>query len=71
MSRRILPGPNSANANGPFAARMEGLVMDLRERVRSFRKKVEAAGKLILSGSLYGSLREIRKRVRREKGLLR
>jgi flagellar protein FlbT len=48
-----------------------GFVKELLEAVPSFRKPVEAASKLILSGSLYGSLKEIRKLIRREEELLR
>jgi len=39
--------------------------------VPSFRPQIEAASKLILSGQLYNSLREIRKLVRMEEELLR
>jgi flagellar protein FlbT len=39
--------------------------------VPSFRKSIEDASKLILSGSLYNSLKEIRKLIRREEELLR
>src|SRR5882724_3692057 len=40
-------------------------VKDLLEAVPSFRKEIEAASKLILSGSLYSSLKEIRKLISR------
>jgi flagellar protein FlbT len=46
-------------------------VKDLLEAVPSFRKSIEAASKLILSGSLYNSLKEIQKLVRREEELLK
>ena len=46
-------------------------VKELLEAVPSFRKEIEAASKLILSGSLYGSLKEIRKLIKREEELLR
>jgi flagellar protein FlbT len=46
-------------------------VKDLLEAVPSFRKEIEAASKSILSGSLYGSLKEIRKLIKREEELLR
>jgi flagellar protein FlbT len=46
-------------------------VKDLLQAVPSFRKEIEAASKLILSGSLYGSLKEIRKLIKREEELLR
>lgn len=46
-------------------------VKDLIEAVPSFRKPIEDASKLILSGSLYNSLKEIRKLIRREEELLR
>ena len=46
-------------------------VKDLLEAVPSFRKEIEAASKSILSGSLYGSLKEIRKLMKREEELLR
>jgi flagellar protein FlbT len=48
-----------------------GFVMDLLEAVPSFRTPIETASKLILSGSLYNSLKEIRKLIRREEELLR
>jgi flagellar biosynthesis repressor protein FlbT len=44
---------------------------DLLEAVPSFRKSIEAASKLILSGSLYNSLKEIQKLIRREEELLK
>ncbi|UTD28462.1 flagellar biosynthesis repressor FlbT [Bradyrhizobium sp. WD16] len=46
-------------------------VKDLIEAVPSFRKPIEEASKLILSGSLYNSLKEIRKLIKREEELLR
>ena len=46
-------------------------VKDLLEAVPSFRKSIEAASKLILSGSLYNSLKEIQKLIRREEELLK
>jgi flagellar protein FlbT len=48
-----------------------GFVKDLLEAVPSFRAPIEAASKLILSGSLYNSLKEIRKLIPREEELLR
>ena len=48
-----------------------GFVRDLLEAVPSFRPEIEAASKLILSGSLYSSLKEIRKLIKREEELLR
>lgn len=45
-------------------------VKDLLEAVPSFRKSIETASKLILSGSLYNSLKEIRKLIKREAELL-
>jgi flagellar protein FlbT len=48
-----------------------GFVKDLLEAVPSFRPQIEASSKLILSGSLYNSLREIRKLIRLEEELLR
>ncbi len=48
-----------------------GFVKDLLEAVPSFRKSIETASKLIVSGSLYGSLKEIRKLIGREEELLR
>jgi flagellar protein FlbT len=48
-----------------------GFVKDLLEAVPSFRPQIEAASKLILSGQLYNSLKEIRKLVRMEEELLR
>ena len=46
-------------------------VKDLLEAVPSFRTPIETASKLILSGSLYNSLKEIRKLIRKEEELLR
>jgi flagellar protein FlbT len=46
-------------------------VKDLLEAVPSFRKSIEAASKLILSGSLYNSLKEVQKLIRREEELLK
>jgi flagellar protein FlbT len=48
-----------------------GFVKDLLEAVPSFRSTIEAASRLILSGSLYNSLKEIRKLFAREEELLR
>ena len=48
-----------------------GFVKDLLEAVPSFRTSIETASKLILSGSLYGSLKEIRRLIAREDELLR
>ena len=47
-----------------------GFVKDLLEAVPSFRQSIETASKLILSGSLYGSLKELRKLMKREEELL-
>jgi flagellar protein FlbT len=47
-----------------------GFVKDLLEAVPSFRKSIETASKLILSGSLYNSLKEIRKLIKLEAELL-
>lgn len=46
-------------------------IRDLLEREPRFRSGIEAASKLILSGSLYHSLKEIRKLINREEELLR
>jgi flagellar biosynthesis repressor protein FlbT len=48
-----------------------GFVKDLLEAVPSFRPQIEAASKLILSGQLYNSLKEIRKLIKQEEELLR
>jgi len=48
-----------------------GFIKDLLEAVPSFRKSIETASKLILSGSLYNSLKEIQKLIRREDELLK
>jgi len=48
-----------------------GFVKDLLEAVPSFRLQIEASSKLILSGSLYNSLKEIRKLIKLEEELLR
>jgi len=48
-----------------------GFVKDLLEAVPSFRPQIEASSKLILSGSLYNSLKEIRKLIKLEEELLR
>ena len=48
-----------------------GFVKDLLGAVPSFRTSIEIASKLIVSGSLYNSLREIRKLIAREDELLR
>jgi flagellar protein FlbT len=45
-------------------------VKDLLEAVPSFRESIETASKLILSGSHYNSLKEIRKLIKREAELL-
>ena len=47
-----------------------GFVKDLLEAVPSFRKSIESASKLIISGSLYSSLKEIQKLIKREEELL-
>jgi flagellar protein FlbT len=44
-----------------------GFVKDLLEAVPSFRPQIEASSKLILSGSLYNSLKEIRKLIKLER----
>ena len=46
-------------------------VRDLLEREPSYRKSIEVASKLILSGSLYHSLKEVRKLIKREEELSR
>jgi flagellar protein FlbT len=46
-------------------------VKDLLEAVPSFRQSIETASRLILGGSLYQSLREIQKLIRREAELLK
>ncbi len=43
---------------------------DLLQAVPSFRKPIETASKLILGGSLYNSLKEIQKLIKREEELL-
>src|SRR6202795_3354691 len=48
-----------------------GFIKDLLEAVPSFRTSIETASKLILCGSLYNSLKEIRKLIAREDELLR
>src|SRR5258708_17035010 len=48
-----------------------GFVKDLLEAVPSFRPSIETASKLILSGSIYGSLKEIRKLINPAEELLR
>jgi flagellar protein FlbT len=48
-----------------------GFIKDLLEAVPSFRTSIETASRLILSGSLYNSLKEIRKLIAREDELLR
>jgi flagellar biosynthesis repressor protein FlbT len=48
-----------------------GFVKDLLEAAPSFRPSIETASKLILGGSLYSSLKEIRKLIAREEELLR
>ena len=48
-----------------------GFVKDLLGAVPSFRTSIEIASKLIVSGSLYNSLKEIRKLIVREDELLR
>jgi flagellar protein FlbT len=47
-----------------------GFVKDLLEAIPSFRESIEAASKLILSGSLYSSLKEIQRLIKREAELL-
>jgi len=46
-------------------------VRDLLQNQPSFRPSIEAASKLILSGSLYHSLKEVRKLIKREEELSR
>lgn len=46
-------------------------VRDLLINQPSFRPSIEAASKLILSGSLYHSLKEVRKLIKREEELSR
>ncbi len=46
-------------------------VKDLLGAVPSFRKPIETASKLILGGSLYNSLKEIRKLIKLEEELLK
>jgi flagellar protein FlbT len=48
-----------------------GFIKDLLEAVPSFRSSIETASTLILSGSLYNSLKEVRKLIKREEELLR
>ena len=48
-----------------------GFVKDLLEAVPSSRQPIEAASKLILSGSLYKALKELRRLIRHEEQLLR
>ena len=48
-----------------------GFVKDLLEAVPSFRPQIEDASKLILSGQLYVSLKEMRKLIKLEEELLR
>jgi flagellar protein FlbT len=48
-----------------------GFIKDLLEAVPSFRMSIETASTLILSGSLYNSLKEVRKLIKREEELLR
>jgi flagellar protein FlbT len=48
-----------------------GFIKDLLEAVPSFRTSIETASTLILSGSLYNSLKEVRKLIKREEELLR
>ena len=47
-----------------------GFVKDLLEAVPRFRHSIETASKLILSGSLYNSLKEIQKLIEQEAELL-
>jgi flagellar protein FlbT len=47
-----------------------GFIKDLLEAVPSFRPSLETASKLIVSGSIYGSLKELRKLIKREEELL-
>jgi flagellar protein FlbT len=46
-------------------------VKDLLEAVPSFRGEIENASNHILNGALYKALREVRKLMKREEGLLR
>ena len=46
-------------------------VKDLLEAVPSFRNSIETASRLILGGSLYQSLKEIQKLIKREAELLK
>lgn len=46
-------------------------VKDLLEAVPSFRQSIETASRLILGGSLYQSLREIQRLIKREAELLK
>lgn len=48
-----------------------GFVKEILEAVPSFREPIEEASKLILSGSLYKALKELRTLIRREEQLLR
>ena len=48
-----------------------GFVKDLLEAVPSFREEIENASNHILNGDLYKALREVRKLMKREEGLLR
>lgn len=48
-----------------------GFVKDLLEAIPSFRESIETASKLILSGSLYNSLKEIQRLIKREAELLK
>lgn len=47
-----------------------GFVKDLIEAIPSFREPIETASKLIVSGSLYNSLKEIQRLIKREAELL-
>jgi flagellar protein FlbT len=46
-------------------------VKDLLQNQPALRKPIETASKLILSGSLYHSLKEVRKMIKREEELSR
>lgn len=48
-----------------------GFIKDLLEAVPSFRDQIESVSNLILSGSLYKALRELRPLIKREEELLR
>jgi flagellar protein FlbT len=48
-----------------------GFIKELLEAVPSFREPIETVSNLILSGSLYKALRELRPLIKREEELLR